>query len=223
MKIFFVALGISLWISFPSRAQGDLTDDKNVRELILAKIKQQGIDNDPVVENAMQVAQDAVLFRAWTLRVLKEYPVTPSLKNSLYKEQLEVAGDFEYKIYHLFLIEEKTAQRLIQKMKEIKDWSNLDPKNIIESDVKYSFNRTDWINLSAVMPDFRQAVRGLQKGSFTEKAIRSTDGWHVVGVVDVRPFKLPPPESLDKELNALAERVILDHHIKSLLSDSNKK
>lgn len=223
MKIFFMALGISLWISFPAMAQGDLTDDKNVRELILANIKQQGIDKDPVVKNAMQVAQDAVLFRAWTLRVLKEYPVTPSLKNSLYKEQLEVAGDFEYTIYHLFLTEEKTAQRLIQQMKDIKDWSNLDPKNLIESDVRYSFSRTDWINLSAVLPEFRQAVKGMQKGSFTEKAIRSKDGWHVVGVVDIRPFKMPPSESLDKELNALAERLILDHHIKSLLPDSNKK
>lgn len=204
-------------------AQAISTDDKKIRDLIFQDIKKQGVDKDQSVRLAAQAAYDAVLIRAWGQKILSTQPVTPALKETIYKELSTVLGDQEYRIIHLFVTEEKTAQTLIQKMREIGDWSNLNPKEFLPPETKFSMNRTDWINLSAVLPEFRSALRALKKGEYTTSPIRVKDGFHVVGLQDVRPFKLPSPEALDKDLNSLAERKILDQYIQSLNEPSKKK
>lgn len=204
-------------------AQAVVTDDKKIRDLIFQDIKKQGVDKDQSTRVAAQAAYDAVLIRAWGQKILSAQPVTPALKETIYKELSSVLGDQEYRIIHVFVTDEKAAQTLVQKMREVGDWSNLNPKEFLSPETKFSLNRTDWINLTAVLPEFRSALRALKKGEHTTSPIRAKDGFHVVGLQDVRPFKMPSPETLDKDLNALAERRILDQYIQSLNETSKKK
>lgn len=223
MKFFLFSLFLGLTVSTASMAQANLTDDKKLRELIFQDIKKQGVDKDTTTMAAAQAAYDAVLIRAWGQKILSNQPVTTTLKESIYKELAASIGDQEYRIVHVFVTEEKSALTVVQKMKESSDWSTLDPKSFFSPETKFSMNRTDWINLSSVLPEFRPALRGLKKGEYTASPIRAKDGFHVVGLMDVRPFKMPSPESLDKELNSLAERRILDQYVQSLTAAPVKK
>lgn len=223
MKNFIVSFVLLFSVSSAVMAQANVPEDKKLRDLIFQDIKKQGVDKDPAVKAAAQAAQDVVMIRAWGQKVLSATPVTPALKESIYKELTNTLGDQEYKLVHFFVAEEKAAQALIQKMKESSDWSSLDPKSVLGADAKFSMNRTEWINLSAVMPEFRATLRTLKKGEYTTTPIRVKDGFHVVGLTDVRPFKLPPAETLDKDLTALAERKILDQYIQSLTASTGKK
>lgn len=223
MKFFLISLFLGLTVSTASMAQANLTDDKKLRELIFQDIKKQGVDKDSAAVAAAQAAYDAILIRAWGQKILTNRPVTPALKESIYKELAASIGDQEYKIVHVFVTEEKAALTVVQKMKEASDWSTLDPKSFLSPDTKFSSNRTDWINLSSVLAEFRPALRGLKKGEYTASPIRVKDGFHVVGLLDVRPFKMPSPDSLDKELNSLAERRILDQYVQSLIATPVEK
>jgi len=223
MKFFLISLFLGLTVSTASMAQANLTDDKKLRELIFQDIKKQGVDKDSAAVAAAQAAYDAILIRAWGQKILTNRPVTPALKESIYKELSASIGDQEYKIVHVFVTEEKAALTVVQKMKEASDWSTLDPKSFLSPETKFSLNRTDWINLSSVLAEFRPALRGLKKGEYTASPIRGKDGFHVVGLLDVRPFKMPSPDSLDKELISLAERRILDQYVQSLIATPVEK
>ncbi len=220
---YLIQIFVALFAASSLMAQTDLEKDKKIRDVILKDVQEKGIEKDQTIQSALKAAHDAVLFKAWAQFTLAKNPITLTLKERIYKEQSELLGKTEFKIYHVFVTDEKSSKLLIQKMNGASDWTTLDPKNVFGSDVKYSFSRTDWINLSSVLPDFRQAVAEMSKGSFTPSAIKAKDGWHVVGMLDVRPFVMPPFEKIDKELNALAERKILDSRIQFLLSSENKK
>jgi hypothetical protein len=217
--LFFVAF----LAANPLLAQPDLQSDKRIKEIILKDVRDIGVENDKSVQVALRAAHEAVLLKAWAQVILAKNPVTQSLKEVVYKEQSDLLGKTEYKIFHIFVADENAAKKFIEKMNVAADWMTLDPKNVFDSTVKYSFSRTDWINISAVLPDFRQTVARMTKGTFTPSAIRVKDGWHIVGLLDDRPFVMPAIDKIDKELTALAERKILDSHIQSLLSTENKK
>lgn len=222
MKLIFISFVLGLTLSSAASAQAVSTEDKKIRDLIFQDIKKLGVDKDQPTLATAQAAYDAILIRAWGQRILTLQPVTPSLKETIYRELSAVLGDQEYKIVHFFVAEEKAARILVQKMKESNDWSNIDPKTFLPPETKFTLNRTDWINISAVLPEFRSALRALKKGEYTASPIRVKDGFHVVGLTDVRPFKMPSIESLDKELNSMAERKILDQYVQSLSSPTKK-
>lgn len=209
-----------LVLSNSIHAQTDVSLDSKIREIILQDVIEKKIDKDPAVLSAMKAAQDAVLFKSWAQTVLQATPVTQALKESIYIEQSNLLGKKEYKVFHFFVVDEKSALMMIEKMKELNDWNGIDPKSMFSADVKYSFSRTDWINASRISSDFRSLVINIGKGEFSKNPIKSNDGWHVVGLIDVRPFVMPEMVKIDKELQSLAERKIIDAHIKKLLSES---
>ena len=223
MKLIFLSFFLGLTLSTAASAQAVSTDDKKIRDLIFQDIKKLGVDKDQTTVAAAQAASDAIFIRAWGQKILTIQPVTTSLKETIHKELSAVLGDHEYKIVHVFVAEENAAKTLVQKMKESSDWSNIDPKAFLSPETKFTLKRTDWINLSAVLPEFRPALRALKKGEYTASPIRVKDGFHVVGLIDVRPFKMPTAESLDKELNSLAERRILDQYIQTLTSPTKNQ
>ena len=198
-------------------AQDIRLEDKRVREVVLQDVVRQGIDKSPEVQAAVRLAQEAVLMRAWEQKVVASRPVTPAMKEAMYKELTALVGDQEYQVFHVFVTDEKAAKTLIARMKEVSDWSQLDPKAVMGADAKFSLNRTDWVNLSAISAEFRPVVRAMKRGDVTAEPLKTKDGWHVVGLADSRPFKMPPADRVDKEVQRLAERRVLEQHLQELL------
>jgi peptidyl-prolyl cis-trans isomerase C len=216
-KYIFINL-IALFFSAASLAQTTVPVDKKLRDLIFQDIKKQGIDKDPATIASINTAQDALLIRAWGQKILSTRPVTSELKENIYKELALTLGDQEYKVIHFFTSNNDAAEIISQKFKNSDNWSELDPKKFLSAEIKFSLTRTDWINLTAIQPEFRNSLKTLKKGEHTALPIKTKDGFHVIGVVDTRSFKMPTIENMDKELNSIAERRILDQYIQSLIN-----
>lgn len=206
----------------PVNAQENRVEGPAIRNLVLQDVRQQGIDKAPEVQIALRVAHETVLIRAWEKRVLASEPVTPAMKEVIYKELTALLGDKEYKIFHVLLSDEKAALGLVAKMKESPDWTSLDPKRAISPEVKFTANRTDWVNLSAVSREFHPQVRSMKAREFSDQPIRVKEGWQVIGVLDVRPFQMPTADRIDKDLVKMAERKIIDRRLTDLLNTPPK-
>ena len=214
---------IAAWVGASAHAQEVNADQSVARDLVLQDARRQGIDTSPEVQLALRVAQEAVLFRAWERKVLAAQPVTPAMKQAIYQDLKAMLGDREYKVLHVRLDDEAAALALVSRMKETADWAKLDPKQILAPKVKSTVSRTDWINLSAIAPEFHAQVRAMKAGEFTAQPLRSKEGWQVIGVVETRPLAMPPAERLDNELVRLAERRIIEQRLAELRQRSSTK
>lgn len=223
LRLFIGALATLAHLSAASQTLADLaTDDRMIRERVLKDALSQGLDKTPEVQAAMRAAQEAVLLRAWELKVLTLQGVTPQLKESVYKDLSDLLGNLEYRLFHVFTAEEKGARELVTRMKASREWAKIDLNALFGQKGRHTLRQTDWINLSAVLPEFRGPIKAMKPGEVVMQPIRAKDGWHVVGIMETRVLKLPPPEKMDAEILRLAERRIVGEKIKSLLTDSKQ-
>lgn len=193
-------------------------DTEKVKQIILQDAQNQGIPKLPEVISALRNAQDAVIISAWEKKLLAEQPpVTQDMKMQVYKELAELLGDSEYVIYQAFLDNENSAQALINAMLANPKWNELNVKNIFPEKTKYSINQSDWVKITAILPEFRPVVKSLKKGEVAPKPVQARGGWHVVGLIELRPLVMPSADKIDKELQGLAERKIVGQKLQKML------
>ena len=215
-KLFVLLLCVSSsWLPL-AMAQPQVVDGK-VRELILEDARKQGLNQSPEFIATTREAQELILMRIWERSVLASQPVTAEMKAQMYKELEAFLGNSEYRIFQIFLDNEESARALIKAMTSSLEWERLNIRSIVTADTKFSVNKSDWVNVSSVLPEFRPVVRSLKPGQVTAQPIRVQAGWHVVGLLETRPLKLQTAEQMDKELTGLAERKIIADKLQILL------
>lgn len=223
VRLFIGALATLVHFCVASQTVADLaTDERRIRDLVLRDVISQGLEKTPEVQAALRAAQEAVLMRAWEQKILAARGVTTELKAMVYQELSDMLGNAEYRIFHVFTGEEQGARALVARMKASREWAKIDLDAVFGQKGKHTLRQTDWINLSAVLPEFRGPLKAMKAGDVVTQPIRAKDGWHVVGMMETRPFKLPPAEQMSTELQRLAERRIVGEKIKALLTNNKE-
>jgi peptidyl-prolyl cis-trans isomerase C len=212
---FFFTLFLASWVSLVlAQAQ---PNDKKIKELILQDVEKQGLNKTPEAISAMRDAQETILIRLWEKALIAAQPITAEMKAQVHKDLGGLLGNSEFLIYQVFLDNEASAKSLIVKMVSNPKWESLDLKTTVPESTKFSVNKPDWVNISSIQPEFRSVVKALKPGEVTPNPIAVQGGWHVVGLLQTRPFKMPTVEQMDKELINLAERKIVALKLQSML------
>jgi parvulin-like peptidyl-prolyl isomerase len=86
-----------------------------------------------------------------------------------------------------------------------------------KSDVKITANKSDWVNVVSLLPEYREAIKLLKPGQVYPTAIRSNSGWHILGLMEMRPLKQPSSDQIKEALDNMAKKKIVQDKIKSLL------
>ena len=206
-----------LLFAFSSVMAQPAVDQTKLKELVLQDAQKQGLTQSPEVVTAIRTAQEGVIIRAWERSVLASQPLTQDMKNQIYKELSAVLGDSEYSIFQVLLDSEEAANTLINNMTVNPKWDDINIAAVVKPNVKFSKNKSDWVNLSVILPEVRPAVQAMKVGEVIRKPVRSNSSWLVVGLIQKRPFVMPSAEGMDKDLVTLAERKIINQKLQSLL------
>lgn len=215
-KIFTLIYAFLFLAASPVMSQ-TTTDQDKLKELILQDAQKQGLNQLPDVIAAMKAVQESVIIRAWERAVLATQPVTQEMKNQIYKELSTNLGDSEYIIFQVIVDNEEAANGLHRSMLANPKWEDINIASVIKENIKFSRNKSDWVNLSMIAPEFRPAVRALKVGELIGKPVRTSSGWHVVGLMQKRPLVMPSAETMDKDLVTLAERRIVTQKLQTML------
>lgn len=216
---FFFTLFLASWVSLVLAQAQAPSNDKKIKELILQDVEKQGLNKTPEAIAALRDAQDIILVRLWEKTLIGSQPITPEMKAQVYKDLAALLGNTEFLIYQVFLDNEASAKELIKKMLSNPKWESLDLKTAVAQGTKFSANKPDWVNISSIQPEFRNVVKALRPGEVTSNPIAVQGGWHVVGLIQTQPLKMPTVEQMDKELINLAERKIVALKLQSMLAN----
>ncbi len=200
-----------------AQAQNALVDPKKLKDLILEDVRQQGLDRSPEVQAAVQTAREAVLVKVWEQTALKAKPVTQEQKEAAYKELLALLGTSEYRILHLVVKNEDHAKAIVERMRTNVAWDQIDFKSIVNSDPSLKAQKTDWVNMTMLLPEFRPVVKDLKVGEVHASPLKAQDVWHVVGLLDARPLAAPTYDQIKLNVEKLAEQKVIGEKIKSIL------
>jgi peptidyl-prolyl cis-trans isomerase C len=192
-------------------------EPQKIKEVILQDAQKQGIEKQAEVQAALKAAQETVLMRAWEQHILKTNTVTQAQRDEAYKDFLDLLGNYEYRIHHMTLADAEQAKVVIQRLQAGLSWDKLEVVMSGQPDVKITANKSDWLNIVSLSPEYREAVKLLKPGQVYPTAIRSNSGWHILGLIETRALKPPPADQIKEGLDNLAKKKIVQEKIKSLL------
>lgn len=213
--LLFVALAV---LVTTLQAQTAPVDAKKLKTLILQDVRQQGLDKLAEVQAAVQTAQEAIWVKAWEQSALKAKPITQEQKDAAYKELVNLLGTTEYRFLHVVVKNQDHAKTIIDSMRSNATWDQIDFKSLVNADPNLKLQKTDWVNMTMLMPEFRPIVKGMKVGEVNANPVKAQDGWHVIGLTETRPLISPTYDQIKQNVEKLAEQKVIGEKIKNLLS-----
>ena len=174
-------------------------DELIMRELFAQEAHKQGLDKGEEVQTKLDMARQSVLAGAYMDSFIKAHPISDADIQKEYQRQLQLAGPQEFKLRHIVVKTEQDANDIIQKLKAGSKFETLAEKSEDES-TRPNGGDLGWTRPSAFVEPMRTAILALKKGEFTATALKSSVGYHIVQVDDVRATEFPPLETMKDRL-----------------------
>ncbi len=192
-------------------------DSQKVKDVVLQDARKQALEKLPDVQAALKVVQDSVMLRAWEQQLLKNSPITQAQRDAAYKEYLAMLGSNEYRINHINPPDADQSQALIARLQGGLAWDKVEVNSPANPETKIKADKTDWVNLAAVPAEFREAIKLLKPGQVYPTPIKNNNGWHILGLSEIRALKAPPLDQVKAAVDKMAERKLVKDKILSLM------
>ena len=106
----------------------------------------------------------------------------------------------EYRASHILLEKEEEAREVISQLDAGKSFSELAKEKSKDPGSAVNGGDLDWANPQDFVPEFSEAMVGLEKGSYSKQPVKSQFGYHVILLADVRKLAAPPLEEIKPQL-----------------------
>ena len=219
-KIYWLALLAMVSLRAIAADTPNITEVDNLKakEAILQDVQKQNLDKKPEVLAAVKLVQESVWIRAWEQHILKSNPISQAQREAAFKVYLNQLGSSEYRLYHISPADPEQAQILIQRLQSGLAWEKVELKAAANSDAKIVPSKTEWVNVAMIQPEFREAIKMLKPGQVYPTPVKSTAGWHVLGLIETRALKPPTIDQVKNAVDKLAERKLTEDKMLSLLT-----
>jgi peptidyl-prolyl cis-trans isomerase C len=175
------------------------------RELLLQEAKKSGLDKSAAVASQMEMARQAVLVRAFIQDYVKKHPISDAQLKAEYEALKTKLGGTEYKSRHILVETEDQAKAIIDNLKKGAKFEEL-AKQSKDPGSKESGGDLGWSAAGSYVPPFADALSKLSKGKYTEVAVKTDFGWHVILLEDTRPLEAPPFDQIKPQLAQRAQQ-----------------
>lgn len=195
---------------------------EGVREVLInqtlmeQEARKAGLDKDALVQAQMDLARQTILAQAWQQKILGELTIKDEDIKAEYEAQIARLGEKEYRIRHLLVTDESTAKLLHEKIQSGSKIDDLAKEYSQDAGTRDKGGLADWTVAGALLPPLADQIGKLGKGQLAAQPVKTSSGWHVIQLEDIRPFKAPSLEELKPQLTQIIARKALDAQVKAL-------
>jgi len=205
--------------SNPELREG-IVDQRAMQFILAQEAVRMGLDKAPEVADQLELAQKAILAKAFVQNYTKNNPVSDDMAQAEYEKIKGQMVGYEYKARHILVENEIDAKNIIAKLKKSpKAFEALAKEK--SKDLASNGNGGDlgWFRPGNMAPEFGAAVAKLSKGQFTDEPVKSQFGYHVILLEDSRQNQFPAFDQLKPSL----QRQVAQQNLKKLLDDLKGK
>lgn len=188
------------------------------RQIFVQAAEKDGVAKQPAVQTEIELAREGILVRALMADYLKKHPITDKQIQDEYNEaKAQQAGQQEFKVRHILVEDEKTANDLLAQVKrDKKKFAELAKKNSKDPGSGANGGDLGWASPTNYVKPFADAVSGLKKGQLADKPVQTQFGWHVIEVEDTRPVEFPTLDQVRPQIEEMLRQQALGEYQKQL-------
>ena len=181
--------------------QAQIKEEVINREVFMQEAQKMGLDGSDDYKNQMEQARQVVLIRALFADFQKKNPVTDADIKDEYDKFAKENGGKEFRARHILVEKEADAAKLIADLKKGAKFEDLAKKNSKDPGSGANGGDLDWAAPGSYVKEFSEAMVKLPKGKYTETAVKSQFGYHIIRVDDVRETQLPPMDQVKPQIS----------------------
>lgn len=201
--------------------KGEAMDEQSLlnemisRELVYQDALKKGLDKDPGVQEQIENLRTNIILGAALEQAVQSQPVSDDELKKLYDQQVSQYNVTEYKARHILLKSKEDAEKVITELDMGGDFTELAKKRSTGPSAKQGGD-LGWFAPQQMVPEFSQAVAGMEKGNYTKAPVQTQFGWHVIKLEDSRSAEPPSFEQVKPQLAKMAEQQRLGNYIRGL-------
>jgi peptidyl-prolyl cis-trans isomerase C len=176
-------------------------DELVLREIFVQEAEARGLQRSEEYRSQMDVARQSLLIRELFNDYQKKNAVSDTELKAEYDKLKGTAGGNEYRARHILVEKEEEAKALIAQLKAGAKFEDLAKANSKDPGSAPNGGDLDWAAPGNFVPEFSQAMEKLDKGKFTETAVKSQFGYHIILLEDSRTATFPSLEEVKPQLS----------------------
>ncbi|NRF50441.1 peptidylprolyl isomerase [Pseudomonas stutzeri] len=188
------------------------------RQIFVQAAEKDGVAKQADVQTEIELARQGILVRALMADYLAKHPVTDQQVQAEYdKAKQQQAGQMEYKVRHILVEDEKTANDLLAQIKGNKSkFADLAKKNSKDPGSAAKGGDLGWASPTNYVKPFADTVSSLKKGQLADKPVQTQFGCHTTEAEDTRPVEFPPLDQVRPQLEEMLRQQTLTAYQKEL-------
>lgn len=197
-------------------------DNIAIQLLVAQEAVKKGLDKTPDTQSEIEIAKQSVLAQAYVQDYIKTNVISDQQLNAEYDKLKAQASGNQYKARHILVKSEDEAKAIIAKLnKDPKQFEALAKAQSLDPGSKAKGGDLGWFDAKNMVPEFGAALAKLEKGKFTEIAVKTQYGYHVIILDDTRPStaSIPPLEQIKAGLSQQLQQ----QNLKKMLDDMKAK
>lgn len=177
--------------------------------LMAQEAVKQSLDQLPLVKARAELAQQNTLAQAWQQKAMQDAVVSDADIQAEYQVQVKALGTQEYRLRHVLVADEKTAQQVLAKAKSGTKFESLAAESSRDPGTRDKGGLSDWVAEGRLSPAILQAVQGLKNGQLAAQAVQTPAGWQVLRLEERRALTPPTLEAVTPQLKlAVAQKQV---------------
>ena len=202
----------------------NILNDLVVREVITQDIKKTGLLNKDNNALKLKLAQQNTMLDLWFAEYFKTHQITEADVKAEYERQLAISKEpknsKQYEVAQIMVATEAEAQEIIKQIKSGTKFETLAKEKSLEKTSGAQGGVVGWVFPDQLAPPINDVIVNLGKGNITQSPIKTSNGWHVIKVDNIRAFEMP---SFDQAKNTIAQELVQQRRqaaINALLKDA---
>jgi peptidyl-prolyl cis-trans isomerase C len=190
--------------------------DELVKMVVLTQeAENQQLDRQPAVAAALAFQRDQLLSRLAIQEFLQKSTPSDEEMKKLYDEQYENYSGTEYKASHILVKTNEEAATLITELGKGGDFAEL-AKEHSTGPTGPKGGELGWFDAEQMVPAFSDAVKGMEKGAFSQEPVQTQFGWHVILLQDTRDAEPPTFEEVKPQLATQLQQTAVARYVAEL-------
>lgn len=169
------------------------------REVLIQEADKQGYGTRPEVKAALENARQSIIINAMLADYVRKNPPKDADVKAEYEAYKAQRGEKEYRVRHILVNTEDEAKALIAKLKAGGKFDELAKASGKDGTAPNGGEVPGWISVNDYLPEFTKAMAALQKGAITDVPVKTSQGFHVIKLEEVRPAKIEPFETVKQQ------------------------
>jgi peptidyl-prolyl cis-trans isomerase C len=205
----WVSVAVSEGAKDSNELRQGILNDLILREAVAQDVKKSGLLSKGNNAFKVKLAEQNALMDIWFAQYFAANPITEAEVRSAYDKQVELSKDpknsKEYLVGQIVASNELEGADLIKQINGGTSFADLAKAKSLDKTSGQQGGVIGWVLPSQLIPPVNEVVPNLSKGRVAQTPIKTTNGWHVVMVEDVRPFTLP---TFDQAKNTIAQSLV---------------